>query len=158
MCDRNFRTYSARAVASYILAKLHAANVQDATNMKMQKLVYFAHGFMLGLKRHPLVDDPFEAWTYGPVCVSLYKALKRYGTEPVSGSISAPDQIEENSEAAGVIDQMLAMLANLTAFQLVNLSHDSGGPWDVIWSRNGKYAHIPNWLILDYFSKELAES
>lgn len=158
MCDKNYKTYSAQAVANFILGELPSMGVADATNMKMQKLVYFAHGFMLGIKRQPLVEDSFEAWTYGPVCLSLYESLKRYGTSPVPGSIRSNDVIPGDSPAAEVIRKMLGMLAKFTAGQLVSLSHDKEGPWATIWARNGKYAIIPNWLIMDYFTRELTEA
>ena len=32
------------------------------TNMQIQKMVYIAHGYMLGVYDRPLIVDPIEAW------------------------------------------------------------------------------------------------
>ena len=41
------------------------------TQMKLQKLVYIAHGWMLGLSGKPLVNQEPEAWERGPVFPQL---------------------------------------------------------------------------------------
>ena len=47
--------------------------------MKVQKLVYFAHGWHLGITKKPLINEQVEAWPYGAVIPSLYDYLKQWG-------------------------------------------------------------------------------
>jgi hypothetical protein len=42
------------------------------STMKLQKLVYFAQGWSLGLTGKPLFDDESEAWASGPASPALY--------------------------------------------------------------------------------------
>lgn len=53
------------------------------TNMQVQKLVYFAHGWYLAFTDNALIDENVEAWTYGPVIPSVYEALQQYRANPV---------------------------------------------------------------------------
>jgi uncharacterized phage-associated protein len=52
--------------------------------MKIQKLVYFAHGWHLGRDSGPLISEPIEAWDYGPVVPTLYRDLKPYGAGAIT--------------------------------------------------------------------------
>jgi uncharacterized phage-associated protein len=42
------------------------------TNMKVQKLLYYAQSLHLALYDEPLFDDEMQAWRYGPVCPPAY--------------------------------------------------------------------------------------
>ncbi|OQY42717.1 MAG: hypothetical protein B6240_13665 [Desulfobacteraceae bacterium 4572_87] len=44
------------------------------SNLKLQKLVYYAQGFYLALYDEPLFNEPIEAWTHGPVIRELYRS------------------------------------------------------------------------------------
>src|SRR5579864_525141 len=53
-------------------------------HLKMQKLVYFLHGWFLATRGEPVVGEKFEAWPYGPVLTSLYHEFKSNGSRPIS--------------------------------------------------------------------------
>lgn len=55
------------------------------TNLSLQKLAYFAHGWHLALFDKPLLEenDAFEAWRYGPVLPELYHALKAFSNNNI---------------------------------------------------------------------------
>src|SRR5258708_10309168 len=58
--------YPAEAVANYFLEKSWEEG-KSVDPLKIQKLVYFANGWHLGLYGSPLIDEEVRAWTYGPV-------------------------------------------------------------------------------------------
>ena len=76
--------YRACAIANYFLER---AEREPITQMKVQKLVYFAHGWHLGITQKPLINEQVEAWPYGPVIPSLYQDLKRWGADPITEPI-----------------------------------------------------------------------
>ena len=79
-------SYSAKAIANYFLG-LADAEKKPISHLKIQKLVYIAHGWYLAIKGEPLVGDEYaEAWQYGPVFPSLYHEFKIHG----SGHITEP--------------------------------------------------------------------
>jgi len=59
------------AVANYFL-DLGLRESIPITPLKLQKLVYFAHGWYLGFTGEPLLNEGIQAWEYGPVIPSLY--------------------------------------------------------------------------------------
>jgi uncharacterized phage-associated protein len=79
---------SAEDVARYFLLRV----LEDGdyiTNLKMQKLVYYAYGWTLVKHGQRLFDDPIQAWPSGPVVPALYALLSRYGSTPI-GDIFPP--------------------------------------------------------------------
>ena len=81
------------AIANEFL-ELAAREGVSLSQMKLQKLVYFAYGWSLALRGDPLVNEQVECWDYGPVFPSLYRRTKRYGADPILGRIVAIDGIE----------------------------------------------------------------
>ena len=55
--------YNALVVANYFIDKAKAEGV-SLTPMKLQKLIYMAHGWHLALYDKPLIDEQFQAWDY----------------------------------------------------------------------------------------------
>ena len=62
--------YKALAIANYYIDK---ANVEDTPldHLRLQKLVYLAHGWHLAIHGRPLIEESVEAWKYGPVIADL---------------------------------------------------------------------------------------
>lgn len=154
MCKIAYPTYSVEAVANHILNYGHKHGI-EITNLKLQKLVYFAQGFALAKLSHPLFTEEIQAWTYGPVIPALYEKAKEYGNTPIRGSIAAPDSITPGSEEAEVIDEMMEMIGTAPATRLVSLSHEPNTPWAAAWAQ-GKYAKIKLWQMVVYFTDMLA--
>jgi uncharacterized phage-associated protein len=61
-------------VAQYFLAKAGEDAGDLISNLKLQKLVYYAQGFALVLLKKPLFPQCIEAWIHGPVVPALYHA------------------------------------------------------------------------------------
>ncbi len=65
-------------IAEYFI---YLSNKSDRhiTNLKLQKLVYYAQAWHLVFFNRKLYDAPIEAWIHGPAVRSLYKKYKRSG-------------------------------------------------------------------------------
>jgi uncharacterized phage-associated protein len=63
-------------VADYFLAKTDPELGDIMTNLKIQKLAYYAQGFSVVILGRPLFDESIEAWEHGPVCPVLYRKYK----------------------------------------------------------------------------------
>lgn len=92
--------YSAAAVANTFL-ELAKRDGKPLSNMKLQKLVYIAHGWMLGITGNPLIKNRVEAWQWGPVIPDLYHPLKKYGSGIVDESLPARQTLE--AQSAGML-------------------------------------------------------
>ena len=89
-------SFEAIAVANRLI-DIAAENGAKVNPLKVQKLVYFAHGWNLALVDAPLIRERVEAWKYGPVVSDLYHALKEYGAGPIPCPITVL-RLNENSE------------------------------------------------------------
>lgn len=135
--------------------------VATISPMKMQKLIYFAHGWNLAIRGEPLIDGHFEAWPYGPVEEDLYHILKPYRNSPITDYVKswAGDEekafvvAETNAGFYDILNRVMQKYGNFTALQLSSLTHQPGTPWSIT-KANG-WPEIPNDLIRDHF-RELA--
>jgi uncharacterized phage-associated protein len=155
--------YDPRIVANAIVRRARDERL-PVTHIALQKLLYFAHGLFLLRHRRPLVSGYFEAWTYGPVHPAVYAAFKASGSGPIKNLSQRKDlrtgemlDLPELNDAAArrVINQTLNAYGDLTAGQLVRLSHARDGPWDIVsktaQSRSTIGLRISNELIADRF-------
>ena len=62
--------------AKYFLAQVSEDAGDLISNLKLQKLLYYAQGFHLALYDQPLFPEAIEAWTHGPVVPDLYRHYK----------------------------------------------------------------------------------
>lgn len=170
--------YDPRAIANYFLELAKAQGVEDLTPPKIQKLVYFANGWNLAIRDVPLIDEQVEAWRWGPVIRSLYRAFRQYGNQPVGEpailfTYEADDSgdfvpcetiptIDDRPEDAEFTKELLKRVWDVygkyTPAQLSNLTHQDGSPWHEVYLRY--HGEIPRGtdispeLIRDYFVRQ----
>ena len=53
------------------------------TNLKMQKLLYYAQAWHLVYFKKPLFCDSIKAWSFGPIATDAYYAFKKFGYSPI---------------------------------------------------------------------------
>ncbi len=140
--------------------ELANAEGQKLTNMKLQKLVVFAHGIHLAAYERPLVDEPIRAWNFGPVIPDLYEKLRKYGSSAVTEELIPSDEAHQklavDSNAESSIDATWKAYGHLTAWQLSELSHRNGSPWYTTWERNNdRFGVISNRDMADYYRQRI---
>src|SRR5262245_59991994 len=76
--------FSADAVSNYFLIRADNEG-RPITPMKLQKLMYFAHGWHLALDTSgdSLIAEDAQAWDYGPVFPHTYYEFKDFGNRPI---------------------------------------------------------------------------
>jgi uncharacterized phage-associated protein len=74
--------YTALQIANAFLDRAKKDG-KPLTNMKLQKLLYFAQGHSYGLRDKRLIEDDCQAWQYGPVYPSVYRAFSCFGAGPI---------------------------------------------------------------------------
>jgi uncharacterized phage-associated protein len=156
--------HSPLAIANEFIRRAQAQG-WTLTHMQLQKLVYLAHGWTLAVTGEPLMNENFEAWDYGPVNKSLFKALRRYGADPVRRTILQGDDsdfpiavfgdqqeatAELTAQEQAVIDQVWDNYGGFPAFQLSALTHEPGTPWTIAYER-GRNTPVANNAIQEYF-------
>ena len=143
---------------------LQEAKVKELrlSNLQLQKLIYIAHGYLLGITGRPLISDEVQAWRYGPVIHAVYHHFKEHGRNkiPVDGieKISfASDFTEHELEC---IQGVLDLFGSDSAESLISITHQDDTPWDKVWNSGGKhglFVVIPNDIIKDHYRKVLTD-
>jgi uncharacterized phage-associated protein len=157
---------NALAVANYFLEKGWKQGI-PISPLKLQKLVYFAHGWWLGLTGRPLIDAPILAWTYGPVIPELYDEFRRFGSDPIVDRATVvntnlqlePASLtpEQRAELTPLLDKIWETYGKYSAIQLSNMTHQAGTPWAKVRQlsdQSSRYqTEIPNELIRENFAE-----
>lgn len=160
---------SALSIANYLIDKAHE-NGDSITPLRLMKLVYIAHGFMLAIFNKSVLNprfDKVEAWKYGPVIPSVYHSFKSYGNQPIGKKTIVFTDEDENGETANFVEPSLAdkdaikvcdfvynRYKGYTAQQLVSMLHKKESPWGMIY-QEGKNNEIPDFYTQVYFKKIL---
>jgi uncharacterized phage-associated protein len=160
--------YSPKAIANFFLERAASAG-ESISPMKLQKLVYYAHGWYAGHTGQPLINEAVEAWQYGPVIPSLYHEFKRFGSAPIGAKATEFDTVNfEFVDVPPPSDESLRrFLTNVwssygryTPIALSEMTHAKDGPWDLTWrSAQGlKGADIPIDRIVEHFRAAIDRS
>lgn len=158
--------YDVRDVANFILASAQVRSL-EITNLALQKLLYFVHGWFFATYEQPLIKNKFEAWQYGPVQRVVYEQFKHLHNRPLNGvratfldpmtgnKVSREPEISASD--AHLILSVLDKYKDYTASQLVDESHVEDGPWEYVWSQAADSIYpgmkIPDELIFMHFKR-----
>ncbi len=141
--------YLALAIANYFIDKANVEN-NPADHLRLQKLVYIAHGWHLAIHGTPLIEEAVEAWKYGPVIPSLYRQFRRYGNGPITengavirrGAPSVPGVKYGDTEVRSLLDRVWEAYRHYSGVQLSNLTHETDTPWHEAWNRPGGQRNV----------------
>ena len=144
-------------VALFMLERALASDGRRLSLLEINKLVFIAHGWTLGALDRPLIDNSvsqIQAWSIGPVVVSLHFTLEKWGAEslnlydfysllsrsssrlnpnllPLPGS-SRPHGLERLDEDSRVTDVLKLIYDTYTRYnggQLITLTTQGDSPW-----------------------------
>lgn len=157
-----------QAIANRFL-EVARSQKQSVDPMKVQKLVYFAHGWHLGYGEGALSSEPAQAWMWGPVFPELYRAVKSWGMRAITEKVAAaeykrgrfrwhtPDISASDIFARSLVERVWEVYGGMSGMALSQLSHEPDGPWDRVWHSNPGQPNleIPDSLIRDHFAAKL---
>lgn len=137
-------------IANLITSKI------DCTHLKLQKLLYFF--YEIYIKKYD--DVPFKeklmAWQHGPVIEEVYQQYKKYGSNSIGEKVeddhvlinkddefklSVYSRFKQTSSFhryLSVLEETLDNYGKYDAWQLVDLTHRTGAPWDIV-TNGGAY-------------------
>ncbi len=97
------------------------------TNLKLQKLLYYAQGYHLAALGTLLFEDAIEAWMYGPVVPTCYEHYQKYGSKSLpmlqGRSYGRLDEIDDR-----IVRQVYNSLVAYSAIGLMQMTHTES-PW-----------------------------
>ena len=140
--------YAALDIAYWFLARNRIAEIeQDAeliSNMKLQKLLYYAQGVYYAIMNKVLFSDSIFAWTHGPVVESVYHKFKQFGSNGIEvDAINLPDFPDETVR---ILEDVYDVFGQYSAWKLREMTH-AEKPW--MSTAEGGVINVE--LIRDYF-------
>ncbi len=118
---------TALEVSKYFLRKIDKESFElydnGISNLKMQKLLFFAQQTFFSVYNKPLFKEDMEAWQLGPVVPKVYHHYKIYGRNNI-------DIFQENLQIDNldwnimmILDFVYLKYAKYTAYALVDITH-----------------------------------
>lgn len=120
------------------------------TNLKLQKLVYYAQGFHQAIYDSPMFSEKILHWEHGPVVRELYDALK----ENKKDSVPVPEDFEPTmftKEQLDLIEEINRVYGQFSAWKLRDMTHAEDP-----WKNTIKDQEITLSLLSKYFKTQLA--
>jgi uncharacterized phage-associated protein len=142
---------SAFDVAAYFLAKQDPDAGEIITNLKLQKLLYYAQGLHLAMFDERLFGERIKAWDHGPVVPLVWKEYTGAGASP----LPVPDQAPNlDPETASFLDEVYDVYGQFSAWRLRELSHHEP-PWIEAFNGSGV---VHNDAMRTFFKTRLVEA
>ena len=135
-------------IANYFLAKADGEAGDLISNLKLQKLLYYAQGFHLAMHGKALFKEDIEAWTHGPVVPEIYQYFKGYG----DAALPHPKKVPAFSEqTVDFLDEIYKVFGQFSGWKLRNMTH-AESPWKSTRPSNT----ISHKALTSYFKTQLA--
>lgn len=150
---------TATNVAKYFLALANECE-DPITNLKLNKLVYYAQAWHLALFGTSLFQEDIEAWKHGPVLPVIYDAYKHFRWTPITGDNLSSEEMRQlfSAEQQELLDDIVEIYFPQTAYALEQMTRDED-PW--VFARQGLAPHESNIITHDamriYYVKMLLE-
>jgi uncharacterized phage-associated protein len=142
-------------IANHFLTLGASDDGEMISNLKLQKLAYYAQGFALAILDRPIFASGIEAWDHGPVVPDLYHSYKQYG----AGVIPAPEGYDPdqvlNPEEQKLLNDVYLSYGQYTAWKLRDLSHEES-PWKDAYARGSGTVITPD-AMKSYFRENLID-
>lgn len=142
--------YDAMTIARWLVAWADAEDA-DISNLKLQKLLYYAQGHHLAAYGRPLFSESIQAWSHGPVVPNVYRAFKAFG----SGNVATDDTFDwgtVDKSAAQFLIEIWDTYGIYGAWQLRNMTH-AETPWKTSFERGVRGTAIPLQALADHFGR-----
>ena len=127
-----------------------ASEGDGISNLKLQKLVYYAQGFFAAVFDKPLFSNHIEAWTHGPVVPTLYHAYKEHS----SNRIPVPQDFDKGAltdDEFGLVEEVFEVFGQFSAWKLRSMTHEET-PWQ---THERDASTIPLEEITEYFKTRI---
>lgn len=147
---------TARDIANYFLfLDEFEESSEGISNLKMQKLLYYAFGFYAATYDEFLFQDDIAAWPYGPVVPELCEYYQQYKKDhiPFPSEVKSYDEIDTLSpQQEQLVKDIFDEFGQYSAWKLKDMTHEEA-PWMKYFRRENPV--IPPEELMAYFKTRL---
>lgn len=142
---------SALQVAKYFLAKANREG-DLITNLKLQKLLYYAQAWYLVNYSKPLFREKIRPWALGPVVREVYSEFRNFEASFIIYKTTGKESNVFSDNQINYLNEFYDVFFKFTAHELVNMSHNES-PWKNAYAQ--KDAEISQNAMRDYYRQTL---
>ena len=145
-----------KAVANLFLhlaeeqAKVEAGDLM--TDLKLQKMLYFAQCWHLVRYNEPIFLSVIEAWDHGPVVPEIYSEYKKFGRNPIPALPVDYDAFTDH-ELETIMD-VFAYYGRYSASGLREMSHQYDSPWANVYIPGIKHVEITQESMKSFYKRQ----
>lgn len=133
------KTYSSNYIADFFRAAANPEYGDLISNLKLQKLCYYAAGLISAVRPEDakqLFDESIQAWQHGPVIPSQYRRFSEYGAGDIppaeNFNYSHLDECDLD-----LLNDVYEYYGQYSAWKLRNMTHEES-PWVNAFPRANK--------------------
>lgn len=137
----------AMAVANWFLERSWSdPSKPHCDQMKLYKLVFYAHAWYVGNCRRELFPEDVKAWPHGPVVPDLYGSFNSFRSGPITRLGQRLEVVENAAQFVtpkhdGTLTQFFESIwdnyGDKTGIELSNMTHLKGEPWTIVAEQYG---------------------
>lgn len=162
MCGKTYKIYKAIDIAHWFVKKAEHEGFTDMTHLRLQKMIYIAHGWMLGLEERRFIDEDVEAWPYGPVIPVLYNQLRFHGNTHIT--LKDLEKLsykfdDDFGDDESFLTKIYDVYSKPFGSALIEITHEQGTPWHT--ATGGRFLDkciIPVEIIKEYYKRKSIEN
>ena len=142
------KQYNIIDIAKYLINLANLDEEDSITNLKLQKLLYYAQGVHLALYEKPLFEEELEAWDHGPINKQVLDVFQD-GKNPILTQKLDKDLPQE---VKNHLKQIFNAYGQFTAWKLRDMTHEES-PWKDVYSPKCKNGIISKKSLKNYFTE-----
>jgi len=135
-------------VANFFLLQSDPEAGDVISNLKLQKLLYYAQGLHLAKFNKPLFPEKIEAWMHGPVVPVIYHHFKDHGNNGIPTPTEGP---KLDQKTTVFLTTIYRTYGQFSAWKLRNFTHA-----EAPWKDTPQSAEISHSSLQTYFKTQLA--
>lgn len=139
-------------VANFFIDTANKSEDDSVSNLKLNKLLYFAQGAFLARTGRKLFQDSIYACEYGPVIPGIYRKYSSYEKRPIETVDESYNANSFTEEELTVLIDVMREMGQYTGSKLVSLTHLPNTPWSSVHEK-GKQNLIDTSSMKEYFTR-----
>ena len=109
------------------------ATGEPLTQLDLNKMAFYAHGWSLALRGEPLTTEPFIAYKDGPVLIQFRRRFSRFGAEKSKRRLSSPNPPKSSPTwLENLLDEIWRIYGRINTGELVGMTYRSNTPWRIV--------------------------
>lgn len=120
-------------VANFFIDLAKSDPYNDMTNIRVNKMLFFAQGWSLVRRGKALFKEDLRAWTYGPVAPSVYYAFQPCGNQKIVDYSGKFDPEKFSAEEIDLLLDVSREYDKYSTTKLVDMTHAKGSPWQQVY-------------------------